>query len=497
MYKLVLRFLIMCLVAFATDSLASTTTLNNQYIVNSAVIARINKPLSTVDLTKGKSINDWPDHIKNIVVFGDSLSDDGNDFYLTRQINLFTEGSIFPVHDPLIKSFGKAVLPSPVDVPYVDGRFSNGKNWAEDLANDFSIQDTGRSRSGSFIDYAYGGAWAEGINHKSSLSLELATEISIGDFSAAAKTLTATGSDLKNDISISHMVPPDLSMQILSYQLKLAKQKMDPTVHNPDTSNTLYVIWAGANDYLSERKLHPMQAPTWLSNGDKYPVAVNGVVEAIRQAVAKLIDDGAKNILLMGVPDLSTTPYADTNSIAYQKNVLKLSEDNNLELKSFVENIPNDLPLVAREKFKYGDNKAVIYADDSLWQNELVTNPTRYGYSKKNANKLCHDTDFTEQNLNGALIDPELNLLATSHKNSSPNECDNQTKTSTHIYFDNVHPTKMTHCILANTLYHYLKNMYSGSNDEVAASGNQTMLTVMDEAHTYCQTLQGQGSLQP
>ena len=55
----------------------------------------------------------------------------------------------------------------------------------------------------------------------------------------------------------------------------------------------------------------------------------------------------------------------------------------------------------------------------------------------------------------------------------------------------------MTHCILANTLYHYLKNMYSGSHDEVAASGNQTMLTVMDEAHTYCTKLRGQGKLQP
>ncbi len=64
-----------------------------------------------------------------IIVFGDSLSDDGN----------------------LFKVSG---LP---EKPYFEGRFSNGKLWIEMVANALHLDTTSKTQ---FADYAFGGAWA-------------------------------------------------------------------------------------------------------------------------------------------------------------------------------------------------------------------------------------------------------------------------------------------------------------------------------------------------
>lgn len=69
-----------------------------------------------------------------MVVFGDSLSDNGN----------------------LYKWSG---LP---EKPYFDGRFTNGKLWVEMVAKSLHI-DT--SLKAQFADYAFGGAWAADASH--------------------------------------------------------------------------------------------------------------------------------------------------------------------------------------------------------------------------------------------------------------------------------------------------------------------------------------------
>lgn len=79
-----------------------------------------------------------------MVVFGDSLSDNGNLFALTSKIH-----ERYP-DVPVI----------PLSPPYYEGRFTNGLLWVELLANRLNIKE--------MKNYAYGGAWAESNEVESS-----------------------------------------------------------------------------------------------------------------------------------------------------------------------------------------------------------------------------------------------------------------------------------------------------------------------------------------
>lgn len=76
--------------------------------------------------------------IDKIVIFGDSMSDNGN---------LYTLSSSAAKVIPLVP-----VVPK--DPPYFKGRFSNGPIWVENLAKAMNVQ---------LADYAYGGAWVESV----------------------------------------------------------------------------------------------------------------------------------------------------------------------------------------------------------------------------------------------------------------------------------------------------------------------------------------------
>lgn len=73
--------------------------------------------------------------IDRLIVFGDSLSDNGNLYALTASLHKYI---------PLVP-----ILPIE---PYFKGRFSNGPIWVEQLATMLNIP---------IDDYAYGGAWVE------------------------------------------------------------------------------------------------------------------------------------------------------------------------------------------------------------------------------------------------------------------------------------------------------------------------------------------------
>jgi phospholipase/lecithinase/hemolysin len=128
--------------------------------------------------------------------------------------------------------------------PYFEGRFSNGLLWTELLANDLGIAET---------SFGFGGA----------LSNELGG-------------LQFQGSPL---------VPvPGTLTQINSFVA-------NPVLVDPDA---LYVIWAGANDYLFTQQTNPLEP-----------------VGNLTKAVTSLSQAGAKDFLLVNLPELGNLPLFD------------------------------------------------------------------------------------------------------------------------------------------------------------------------------------------
>jgi phospholipase/lecithinase/hemolysin len=161
---------------------------------------------------------------------------------------------------------------------------------------------------------------------------------------------------------------------------------------NPET---LYVIWAGANDYL-----HGATNPTMS-------------IANLSQAIESLSAIGAKKILVANLPDLGKLPATRNNANASA--LSSLTRTHNLGLAQFLNRFKQTL-----------DSDAQIIALDvnSLYQ-EAITNPAKFGFT--NVISAC----LTNQTI-----------------------CRNSDK---FLFWDGIHPTTATHKILGEKAFSALK----------------------------------------
>jgi phospholipase/lecithinase/hemolysin len=144
----------------------------------------------------------------------------------------------------------------PVSPPYYPGVFSNGPVWAQDLALSLGMPPLTASLAGG-TDFAYGGA--------------------------------QTGTTPLHTAN-----PTDLPAQLT--QFKAAIPKPAP--------NALYTLWIGSNDLFAA--LTALGTGTLTKAGATTDLAA--AVSNMDHFVAGLAADGAKNLLVLTVPDLGVTP---------------------------------------------------------------------------------------------------------------------------------------------------------------------------------------------
>lgn len=140
----------------------------------------------------------------------------------------------------------------PTNSIYSDGRFTNGNVWVQDLAQGLGQRAVRASLAGG-TDYAVGGA--------------------------------ETGPNPLHTVN-----PTDLPGQLAQFVAN---------VPNP-SPNALYTVWAGSNDVLG------------IANSTETPAQQQASVQQAATNEAVVIDElvahGAKDIVVMDVPDLSKTP---------------------------------------------------------------------------------------------------------------------------------------------------------------------------------------------
>jgi outer membrane lipase/esterase len=233
------------------------------------------------------------------------------------------------------------IPPSP---PYFNGRFSNGPIWVDVLGSQLGIS------TDATTNFGFGGA-------------------TTGTFNALSPL-------------VGFNLPGALSSQLNTFT----------TLPINPSSNALYVLWAGANDYLV---LPPQLRATDATS------AVNNLSNAVTALTAK----GARNIIVVNLPDLGKTPQERVQPTAPSISTLVNSHNSKL--------------TTALQELSQNRNLNIIPIDAYALLNEAIATPARYG--------LTNVTESCFNQTTGTLC-------------SNPNQ---------YLFWDGIHPTAAGHKIIA------------------------------------------------
>lgn len=249
--------------------------------------------------------------------------------------------------DATQKALGQGSPPSP---PYFQGRFSNGPVWVEYLATLLELT------SKRDTNFAIGGA------------------------------NTGTNNTFIRDNPLNL---PGLQQQIKSFieDFKQAFRLADP--------KALYIVWAGANDYLGGGVTQPAIP-----------------IENLSYAITSLAAVGAKNIMVLNLPNLGELPATRRDS---QRSTLlnALTQQHNFSLAELLNTLSLDSDV------------NIIPLDVNSLFHQVFTNPTKFGFT----------------NVTDAKLDQSADVESDADK---------------FFFWDTLHPTTTAHIILAKLAFSLL-----------------------------------------
>ncbi len=359
--------------------------------------------------------------IKQIVLFGDSLSDTGN-----------------------LKRWTK-VMPA---YPFWYGRFSDGFIWNDYLKRIAHLP---------ILNFAFGGAKTEGYNN-----------FYIKDYldyirAEARNIITGSSRDYVNNY-VNNYLTAD------SYASKEFK------ISRPD--ETLYIVWIGANDYISK-----FEQTIYSEDFFKYPDSINGsrtvserAVNNIVEQINTLISRGAKNFLVINLPDFGKTPLP-----------LKIKYDPNLDDKEDKKEFSANISEVVKYYNAYLSNSLLnipqnsngtvninllnIYDSFNLLldgKNILTKENFDYGFTKLDSKyevpnepgKYIQDYCYK-----GSYLDASKNSFKSNHEaylsglNKSCKDKNNSVDRFA-IFWNSPHPTSYAHCWISYLVLQELENLH-------------------------------------
>jgi phospholipase/lecithinase/hemolysin len=254
----------------------------------------------------------------------------------------------------------------PTSYIYSDGRFSNGNVWVQDLAQLLGMHPIKASLNGG-TDFAYGGA--------------------------------ETGQETLHTVN-----PLDLPSQFAQFLVD------DP---HP-LANALYTLSIGANDVIDA-------ISAYASNPSGALTDITQAVGNERSFIQRLASDGAKNFVILNVPDLGKTP-AEAGDAATAS---KLSALYDSDLQSALQG------LVAK------DHLSIHLVDAYSLIDEAVADPSKYGL--KNVTTPVWTGNY-ENPFSG-----HLNAVGSAQ--------------NSYLFFDTLHPTATGHLAVAHDAFASLSSI--------------------------------------
>lgn len=267
---------------------------------------------------------------------------------------IYVFGDSFSDTGNVFNTTNKAIPPSPT---YFNGRFSNGSVWVEYLSSSLGLTFNPNN------NFAFGGA-TTGFSNTGLTSL------------------------------------PGLQQQI---------NRFTATNLSP-SPNALYVVWAGANDYLD-----------YFFGGTPNP---NQAVANLSAAVTSLAAVGAKNIMVVNLPDLGKFPVTGADNQI--KSVLStFTSTHNSNLTANLNFLNQQL----------SPNTNIIPLDVNSLFNRIISTPGEFGITN------VTDSCIGEKSIVPINI-PQQPVVCTPDK---------------FLFWDQLHPTTATHQIIGELAFSMLK----------------------------------------
>ncbi len=176
--------------------------------------------------------------------------------------------------------------------------------------------------------------------------------------------------------------------------------------------NNLFTILIGGNDLIS------------------YGRSVDSIIGSETDGINQLIKFGAKNILLVNLPDISRAPmFAFRNDGASIKAQINQFNQRLEELVSTIQKI-------------YGKSVNIQLFDAHTYLNNLINNPQKYGFT----------------NITQSCLDIKVNTLANYFIHLFPrSEC---TNADAYIFWDLLHPTSYVHKLMAESATKFIDEKF-------------------------------------
>jgi len=329
---------------------------------------------------------------KRVVVFGDSLSDPGN---LKRRLKIFP------------------------NAPYYLGRFSNGPNWTQYLAERTTLP---------VYNHAVGGA-----------------------VSVPHEDIPATGILAAVEQGGQFLLTGSLNEYVGDY---LTKDLQDGQLQY--TNDTVFIIWSGGNDYLSKEPISG-EISTLLDSPEDPAGYVRVVAEttgAIADQVRRLYAAGGRRFVVMTLPDLGRIPGVLHNEsyrppgreteaarkAQLSRRLSKLTSYHNAELEKRLDALRTELP-----------GASIVVTDTQQAINEILAG--RMSTSGRATKAFAYGFDLTSlrstklRDWRGPIAIQDRCYRGGYLGTSDPqNVCPQEP----HAFFwDMVHPDSYTYCWLA------------------------------------------------
>ncbi|KAL3615115.1 hypothetical protein CASFOL_040776 [Castilleja foliolosa] len=308
-----------------------------------------------------------------LLIFGDSTVDPGNNNY----IDTLFKGNFAPYGTNFVNRIAT-------------GRFTDGR-----LITDFVASYVGiKEYMPAYLD--------------PNLSLEdLRTGVSFASACSGFDPVTPL---------ICRVIPVDRQLE----HFKEYKKKLEASIGIEDTksviSKSAFVISAGTNDMIISYFGSPFRGATYDITGFQ-----QSLLHYVQQFLQDIIEEGARVIGLVGLPPIGCIPLVITLTSGDKAwgprpcndALSSIALDYNEKLK--------DLILESNRN----SNSTIIYVDIYDPLNDMIQNPSKYGFENTNAG--CCGSGLVEASF---LCNPKSVV------------CPNPSK---YVFFDSIHPTEATY----------------------------------------------------